>query len=194
MSKKMMQLKVARRRKNSPLEEFHSYMCCKLSTCQRFQFCSSSVVCTTLTWEQLALCCSGTIALWRVGTSPVLWWVNTAGTAFCVCTHECACVPIHSTHILYSSLIHLHHIVYTCTQILPLTILIQFTLRPPTHIISHKSHTHTHTHTHAHLHTHTHAHTHTHRHDTHTHTPTANTHATQIVWYCLSSCTCRLSV
>ena len=64
MSKKMMQLKVARRRrKNSPLEEFLSYTCNKLLTCQRFQFCSSSVVCTTLTWEQLALCYLGTIAL-----------------------------------------------------------------------------------------------------------------------------------
>ena len=116
MSKKMMQLKVARkRRKNSPLEEFLSYMCCKLLTCQRFPFCSSSVVCTTLTWEQLALCCSGTIVLWRVGTSPVLWWVNTAGTAYCVCTHECACVPIHSTHILYPPLMHLH-LVHTHTH------------------------------------------------------------------------------
>ena len=86
-----------------------------------------------------------------------------------MCTHECACVPIHSTHILYPPLMHMHLIVYTCTQILPLTILIQFTLRPPTHIISHKSHTHTHTHTYTHAHTPTHAHTHT---NTHTHSRT----------------------
>ena len=178
MSKKMMQLKVARRRKNSPLEEFHSYMCCKLSTCQRFQFCSSSVVCTTLTWEQLALCCSGTIALWRVGTSPVLWWVNTTGTAFCVCTHECACVPIHSTHILYPPLMLLHLIVYTCTQYSHSQSLSNsHSDRPLTS--SHTNHIYTHTYTLAPAHTRTH--THTHRHDTHTHTPTATTHATQIV-------------
>ena len=93
-----------------------------------------------------------------------------------MCTHECACVPIHSTHILYPPLMLLHLVQYTCTQILPLTILIQFTLRPPTHIISHKSHTHTHTHTHAHLHTHTHAHTHTHTDMTPTPTHPQQTH------------------
>ena len=52
-----------KKKNSSPLEEFLSYMCFKLLTCLRFQFCSSSVVCTTLTWEQLALCCLGTIAL-----------------------------------------------------------------------------------------------------------------------------------
>ena len=169
MSKRMMQLKLARRRRrNSPLEEFLSYMCCKLLTCQRFQFCSSSVVCTTLTWEQLALCCSGTIALWRVGTLPVLWWVNTAGTAFCVCVHSWMCLCSHSqhphtvpttsapTHNPYS--VHTHSDPHHLTQI-----------------------TRTSTHT-------THAHTHTH---THTHTCQ---YATELCVYCLSSCTCRLSV
>ena len=109
----------ARRGKSHQLEEFHFYMWWKLLTCQRFLFCSSSVVFTTRIWELPVLFCWGTIKLWMVGTSAVQWWVHPTGAAFNVGTHARQMLTTH---------LHLHPLTYTHIPTTnALTHLIQFT-------------------------------------------------------------------